>query len=202
MRYYKFLTDQNKGGYSGFDYTDYLPKDGQPGEWLPEIENIEICRRGYHAFEPQQILGWLNAKLYVVELRGEEIKDKEKIVAQQIRFICQVDGWNDRTARLFACWCAREVLPIFTERYPADDRPRNAIETAERYAVGEATDVELAAARDAAEAALRAASWAAARDARDAASRAAARDANARYAMHLLEMLGIEGREVKINERT
>jgi len=64
--------------------------------------------------------------------------------------------------------------------YPGDDRPRRAIATARRYAVGEAIFQELAAARDAAlaaaETAAEAAANAAAR-ASDWAARAAARAA-------------------------
>ena len=96
---------------------------------------------------------------------------------------------RDRLARLFACWCVRQVWHLLT-----DPRSRAVVETAERYAVGEATGEELAvardaagdaawdAARDAAGDAARDAAWAAAWDA----ARAAARDAQA---TRLREML-------------
>lgn len=54
---------------------------------------------------------------------------------------------RDRIARLFACDCAEWVLPLFERIYPDDKRPRNAVEVARRFAVGAATDEELAAAR-------------------------------------------------------
>ena len=59
--------------------------------------------------------------------------------------------------RLFAARWADRVLPIFERDRPGDSRPRNCIATARRYALGEATAGELAAAR--------AAAWDAARDA-------------------------------------
>ena len=74
--------------------------------------------------------------------------------------------------RLLAAWaadCAEHVLPLFGERYPQDDRPRRAIETARAWARGEVTVGEARAA------ALEA--HAAARDAADDAARAAARAA-------------------------
>ena len=81
--------------------------------------------------------------------------------------------------RMFAVRCARKVKHLMT-----DQRSRDALDVAERHANGQATDEELAAARDAAWAAARAAAWAtawaAARDAARAAwdaARDAARDA-------------------------
>ena len=81
----------------------------------------------------------------------------------------------DKEIRLLACDYAERVLPIFEKRYPDDKRPRQAIETSRRFAIGEATQDELdatrAAAWDAADAAWAAAdaAWAAARAARAAA---------------------------------
>jgi hypothetical protein len=86
---------------------------------------------------------------------------------------------DDKTLRLFSCWCARQVWNLLT-----DERSRHAVEVAERYAEGKATKAELAAARaaarDAAGAAIDAAgaAWAATWDAGDAAW-AAARAAGA-----------------------
>lgn len=71
---------------------------------------------------------------------------------------------TDRELRLFAIHCVRQVEHLLT-----DQRSLNAIATAERYANGEATSDELAAARDAA--------WAAARAAASDAAMAAASDA-------------------------
>jgi hypothetical protein len=82
---------------------------------------------------------------------------------------------TDRELRLFAVWCARQVQHLLT-----DPRSVNAIDVAERYANGEATDEELAAAWAAAWAAARAAedaAWAAASAAARAAASAAARAA-------------------------
>ena len=68
-----------------------------------------------------------------------------------------VEG-HDKEIRLYAVWCARQVQHLMT-----DQRSLDALDVAERYANGEATDDELTAARNAAEAVWRAAGsvWAA-----------------------------------------
>lgn len=68
-------------------------------------------------------------------------------------------------ARLMACDIVEGVLPIFEKRRPADTRPREAIAVTRRFAHGEATADELAAAEAAARAAAWAVAWAAAWDA-------------------------------------
>jgi hypothetical protein len=83
---------------------------------------------------------------------------------------------TDKELRLFALYCARSI-----EHLLLDQRSKDAIDVAERFAHGNATDEELAAAMEAAwaaawDAAMEAA-WAAARDASRAAAWAAARDA-------------------------
>ena len=77
---------------------------------------------------------------------------------------CRAEPKYDRQWRLYAVWCARRVQHLTT-----DPRSVAALDVAERYARGEASDEELAAARDAAGDAWAAArdAWAAARDAWD-----------------------------------
>ena len=97
-----------------------------------------------------------------------------------------VDG-HERELRLFAVECARSVQHLMT-----DKRSHEALDVSERFANGIATQGELAAAWDAAEAAARAAAWDAAGDAAGAAARAAAGDA-ARAAQANLFVLMCEG---------
>ena len=82
-----------------------------------------------------------------------------------------VEG-HDREIRLYAVWCARQVQHLMT-----DQRSIDALDVAERYANGQATDGELSAARSVAQEAAWDAAWVAARDAAWAAAWVAARDA-------------------------
>ena len=86
--------------------------------------------------------------------------------------VCQGDVMSDRDRRLFAVKCARRVQHLMT-----DERSVAALDVAERYAHGEATEKEMDAAGAAAWAAAGAAAGAAARDAAWDVAGAAARDA-------------------------
>ena len=102
-----------------------------------------------------------------IEKYRDQVKNKEDI----IWLVCRPEFMSDRDCRLFAVWCAREVLKLI--EIP-DPRSINSCDVAERFANGTATSLELAAARDAVWDAARAAASAAARDAAwDAASAAA-----------------------------
>ena len=70
---------------------------------------------------------------------------------------CRAAPQYNREWRLYAVWCARQVQHLMT-----DPRSVTALDVAERFAKGEATDDELAAARAGSEAAVRAGSEAAA----------------------------------------
>ncbi len=129
-------------------------------------------------YDPQERYGNFNGTILDI-LKDERIPAKDRIWAATSKGIL-----DDRTLRLFACKCVREVWHLLT-----DERSRKAVEVAERYAEGKATDDELAAAWDAAwdaawaaaweaaRAAARDAAWAAAWEAAWAAAWAAARDA-------------------------
>ena len=81
---------------------------------------------------------------------------------------CRAEPQYAREWRLFAVWCARQVQHLMTDRRSID-----ALDVAERHAIGQATDAEL----ETAWAAAGAAAWGAADAAAWAAARAAARDA-------------------------
>ena len=97
---------------------------------------------------------------------------------------CRAEPQYDKEWRLFSVWCARQVQHLMT-----DQRSISAIDVAERYANGKATQREL----DAARAAAWAAEWAAMRAATQAATRAAAGDAaGAAQAKEFLRIVSAE----------
>jgi hypothetical protein len=96
----------------------------------------------------------------------EEIWQRDDLKAEWRIWIATRPGvLPDSTLCKFTCRCVREVWHLLT-----DERSRKAVEVAEKYADGLATEKDL----DAAWAAARAAVWTAARAAAKAAARAAA----------------------------
>jgi len=158
----------------------HLPRGSKPGKWMPKIDDIEPCERGYHFCRNESdLLTWLGPTIWVVEASGKIIDCDDKAVAERARLIKPVTAWNDRTARLFACACAKRALKYADPKHV--ETLRNTIKVAEAFANGKATDGERDAARGAAWDAAWAAVWDAASDAARgaawAAARAAARDA-------------------------
>ena len=132
---------------------------------IKDIRSWELC------YDPVKHLpeNWRGTALTI--LKNEAIPFEDRLWV-----VCRNEFISDRTMRLFAVWCARQVQHLM-----ADKRSIDALDVAERFANGQATLAELdaagAAAGDAAWAAARAAgdaAWAAARAAAGAAARAAA----------------------------
>jgi len=173
MKYYKILRDGRS--CHGGELKWSLPHDGKPGKWMPKIiGELVPCKNGYHLCRRSDIIKWLDAEIYEAEYLGEIVESDSKVVVRQARLLKKIDTWNDKTARLFAVWCAREALKLVDN---PDPRSVEAVNVAERYANGQADDEDLNAAWDAAWDAAWAAARAAARAAAWAAAEAAAEDA-------------------------
>lgn len=191
MTYYKVLDAENRSCHGG-------EMQWVPGEWQEVKGEIKPCANGIHMCRATDLVEWLGPTIWRAEVEGEVVERNNKVVVRKARITERLEAWTEKSARLFACECARRVLPLYEAKYPQNKRPRIAIEVSERYANDRATDIELETARadawvaarnakrdaawvvawDAARAAWDAAgdvAWAA-RDARDAV-RAAARDA-------------------------
>ena len=155
---------------------------------------LSLCNYGLHAsVRPLDALKYAPGPVVCrVRLGGTIIEDDDKCVASRRTVLWMADA--ERDLRLFACWCVRNT-PLHDGRTAwdllTDKRSQTAVEVAERYADGLATQDELDAAWAAARGA-RVAAGAAARDARVAAwdaARDAAWDAqNAQLEKMLLEL--------------
>ena len=138
--------------YTGWHFASSATegRDGWPlqaVERLPKGTEPVLCEVGLHA--SRKALDALNYApgpfVSRVRLSGVVVVGDDKACGTvRTRLAGPVDV--SREMRLFACDCAERVLSIFERERPGDLRPRKAIETARRYATGDATDEELAAA--------------------------------------------------------
>ena len=158
MKLYKVL---------GKDRQPYHGGNGQwplPGEWLEVDGPLILCEHGLHLCREKDLVSWLGPEIWEVEYEGEIVEAENKVVVRKARLVRRLDTWNERMQRLLACDYAEHVLHLYEEKYPNDARPRKAIETARRFANGEATIEELAAAGSAAGSAALDAAWDAERE--------------------------------------
>ena len=138
------------------------------------------CQYGYHASPSlwdalRYAPGALACK---VELSGTIVPHgDDKYAASTRKLVAAVNV--ERELRLFAADCAEHVLYLFEEKYPDDDRPRKAIQSARDFANDSISAYATNAAADAANAAYAAADAA---HAAYAAAYAAHAAANAAYA--------------------
>ena len=175
------------GPLHGGKGTWFAPKGSKPGKWMPKIENVQACKRGYHLIPAKAIVEWLPQKSvagYLCEAEGfgDHDSDGDKTAFAEARLLKIVGLLDEKSMRLAAADMAERVLPIFYKVRPKDNRPALAIQAARDFANGKidaaawaaAGDAAWAAAWGAAWAAAGAAAWAAAGDAARAAAGAAA----------------------------
>lgn len=139
-----------------------LPHDGEPGDWHAVEGPLIACENGLHYCRtPRQLVRWLGPAIYQIEIADEAVPehDEEKSATLGPCRLIERLPWDERRARLFAADCAEHVLSLYVAVCPEDDRPREAIAAARRFARREITDKQ----RFAAESAAESAAWSAAR---------------------------------------
>ena len=133
------------------------------GAWTAE-ETPVLCKSGWHGVEAKDAMEHFESGLVLweVEVRGERVNGGDKFAVSSMRLVREIGSPTDKTLRLLACDIAEDVLHLYEERYPKDSRVRDCISVARRYANGEATEEDRAAARATTWAAAGDAAWAAA----------------------------------------
>jgi hypothetical protein len=193
MKFYKITGPDGEPLHGGSGNWE-LPVGNKLGKWMPKVENVAACNRGYHLVEAVGIVEWLpqapkTGLLWEAEGCGAKDKEGTKTAFAQARLIKLVGVLDEVSMRLAAADMAERVLPIFYKVRPNDDRPALAIQATRDFACDKIGDAAQAAARDAARAAAedaaryaarasaQAAAWAVAQVAAGAAARASAQAA-------------------------
>ena len=124
-------------------------KKKNPADTTMRNINIKDIRSLNPCYDPAKHLpeDWQGTVVDI--LKHQTIPPRDKLWV-----VCREELIDARTLRLFAVWCARQVEHLMT-----DERSKNALVVAERFANGHATSEELDAACTAAWAAAVAAAW-------------------------------------------
>ena len=101
MNAYKFLRADGTGVFTRFAWP--LP-DGGPGAWVEG--EPDPCRSGVHACRLGDLPYWAGRVLYEIELDGEIVEHKSKVVASRGRLLRRIDGWDDDFRALYTRYCA------------------------------------------------------------------------------------------------
>jgi hypothetical protein len=99
---YKFLRADRTGAFTRFPWP--LPDAGGPGAWVEAP--VVPCRSGIHACRVADLPLWLGRELYEVELAGEIVEERTKVVASRARLVRRVDAWDDALRAAYTRDCA------------------------------------------------------------------------------------------------
>ena len=146
MTYYKYI---NANGATPLGYGHYNISE-LPTKWHSVEGDLVQCRNGLHVMRSGDVSRYYGELLFEAEVRGDMLECDHEVVVREMRIVRQT-LMDECRWRLHACDCAaRSLARVDTP----DARSVNAVVVARRYAIGDATDDELAAAH--------AAAWAAA----------------------------------------
>jgi hypothetical protein len=98
---YKFLRADGTSVFTGFEWP--LPRGG-PGPWVEA--QVVVCRSGVHACRPEHLPLWAGRVLYEVELDGDIVDDRTKVIAGRARLTRRIDAWEDAVRDRYTRMCA------------------------------------------------------------------------------------------------
>ena len=101
MNAYKFLRSDGTSPFTRFGWP--LPNGG-PGAWVDA--QVDPCKSGIHACRLADLPLWVGRTLYEIELGGEVVEDRMKLVASRGRLLRRIDAWDDRARDAYTRMCA------------------------------------------------------------------------------------------------
>ncbi len=124
MKAFKFLHAGSVGPFSGFRW--------EPGRWA-EAGGVSLCERGVHACRLGDLPFWVNDELWEVELDGDVVESRFKVVAPRGRLVSRVETWTAAAAQELGDAAAARARAHADAR-PGDAMARAYAEDAERRA--------------------------------------------------------------------
>ncbi len=99
---YKFLRSDGTSLFTGFRWP--LPDGDEPGAWVDA--QVEPCRSGIHACRVSDLPFWVGRTLYEIELDGEVVEQRTKVVASRARLLRRVAAWDEELRETYTRMCA------------------------------------------------------------------------------------------------
>jgi hypothetical protein len=107
---YKFLRPGGTSPFTGFAWP--LPGEGA-GAWI--AASVEPCRSGIHACRPADLPIWVADELYEIELDGEIVHERTKVVASRARLLRRVDAWQHGVRDAYTRMCVERAHALAGE---------------------------------------------------------------------------------------
>jgi hypothetical protein len=103
VRAYKFFDAQGRSPYTGVSWPS-------PGAWV-EAASVRQCRDGVHGCRPADLSWWLAAQLWEIELDGDIVEARHKVVARRGRLVRRVDEYAAAVRALgeLSSWRCRDL---------------------------------------------------------------------------------------------
>jgi hypothetical protein len=107
MTNFKFLEDDGTAIWSATLWP--LPTADAPGEWV-ESREVRPCRGGVHACRTHELAYWMRATMWEIELDGEIVEARHKVVAPRGRLVRRIDEYPAAVRELgeVAAWRTRD----------------------------------------------------------------------------------------------
>jgi hypothetical protein len=110
---YKFLRPDGSSVFTGFRWP--LP-DAAPGAWVDAV--VDPCRSGIHACRPAGLPYWIGRLLYEIELAGDIVEERTKVVASRARLLRRVTAWDDSLRDAYTRMCADRAHELALDASP------------------------------------------------------------------------------------
>ena len=93
---YKYLNRDGTCRYTDNPIRWLLPRDGQPGDWMPPIAGpLQTHNNAYHAIRARHLLLWGGDALFELEYRGERVDLPEQVLLREARLLRPLT-WQER----------------------------------------------------------------------------------------------------------
>ena len=119
---YKFLQPDGTSLFTAFRWA--IP-DGRPGPWVEA--RVDPCRSGVHACRAADLPAWIGRILFEIELDGEIVEGRSKVVASRGRLLRRLESWDDELRDAYTRMCADRAHELASSASPQQQQTWDAM---------------------------------------------------------------------------